>query len=312
MHKSPYIDCQQLLITTLQAAKEAGETILEIYNSDFSVEHKEDKTPLTLADRRSHEIISNRLKDSTISLRDKKGVIEFPVPVLSEEGEAIHYSERKRWNFFWLVDPLDGTREFVKRNGEFTVNIALMQGEKPVLGLIYIPVRNTYYFSAAGLGAYKLSDSEVFKCSDKEILFDRVLRRSATLPAPRTGRHLNEWEIRTGKSMLTIVGSRSHASSELQEFIKERQREYGEVKFISAGSSLKFCLIAEGRADIYPRFSPTMEWDTAAGQAIVEGSGGRILNTESGETLKYNKENLRNQHFIAEGALSPYRYNENF
>ncbi|MBI5633111.1 MAG: 3'(2'),5'-bisphosphate nucleotidase CysQ [Nitrospirae bacterium] len=257
----------------LRVSHEAGAAILDVYNSDFAVEQKDDRSPLTLADRRSHEIIADRLA----SLQ------AFNLPILSEEGRTISYDERKGWNIFWLVDPLDGTKEFVKRNGEFTVNIALIQNGQPILGVIYIPVKNIFYFAAEDLGAYKLENSSMRSLNSLEV----ILNASVMLP-----------HITHHASRITVISSRSHMSPETEQFINDLKTRYHEVDFLAAGSSLKFCLIAEGRADVYPRFGPTMEWDTAAGQAIVEQAGGRVLRAGSQEPLFYNKEDLLNPSFI--------------
>lgn len=271
------IQYEELILTTLLAAKRAGETILEVYDSDFAVEQKDDKSPLTLADKRSHEIIMDVL-EQTITVNNSTA------PVLSEEGRGIPFDERKKWEYFWLVDPLDGTKEFVKRNGEFTVNIALIQKHKPVLGIIYIPVKDVFYFAAVDFGTYKLENSEnlVDNLSIKELL-----DKSQRLPLTNNN-----------KGSFTVIGSRSHTSEEFSEFVKLLNEKYGNVDFISSGSSLKLCLVAEGRADVYPRFGPTMEWDTAAGQAIVEQAEGRVMDVQTREPLRYNKKNLLNPFFI--------------
>jgi len=263
----------------LRISREAGQVILQVYDSDFAVEQKFDSSPLTLADRRSHEVIAQGL--SLMS--------DLPIPLLSEEGRSIPYDERKTWDMFWLVDPLDGTKEFVKRNGEFTVNIALIQNSSPLIGVIYIPVKNIFYFAVKGLGAYRLElhNAEV-PASTKGLL-----KISSRLPlAPDSA------DTASNISRVTVIGSRSHMSSETEQFINDLKAKYKEVDFLAAGSSLKFCLIAEGRADVYPRFGPTMEWDTAAGQAIVEQAGGRVLRAGSQEPLTYNKEDLLNPSFI--------------
>jgi 3'(2'), 5'-bisphosphate nucleotidase len=264
-----------LLIEAVLAAIKAAEAIMEVYGSGFSVELKEDRSPLTLADRRSHEIITGRLK----SLQACK------IPILSEEGRDIPYSERKTWGYYWLVDPLDGTKEFIKRNGEFTVNIALMRRNRPVMGVILVPARDILYFAAEGEGTFKISDTSWIK---NGITFEGLKVKAQRLPVKA--------EINT--KTFTAIASRSHMSDETKSFLDSLKKEHGEIEIISAGSSLKFCLIAEGAADIYPRFAPTMEWDTAAGQAIVEQAGGAVLQHESGEAVRYNKENLLNPWFI--------------
>jgi 3'(2'), 5'-bisphosphate nucleotidase len=263
----------------LRISREAGQVILQVYDSDFAVEQKFDSSPLTLADRRSHEVIAQGL--SLMS--------DLPIPLLSEEGRSIPYDERKTWDMFWLVDPLDGTKEFVKRNGEFTVNIALIQNSSPLIGVIYIPVKNIFYFAVKGLGAYRLE----LRNTEVPASTKGLLKISSRLPlAPDSA------DTASNISRVTVIGSRSHMSSETEQFINDLKAKYKEVDFLAAGSSLKFCLIAEGRADVYPRFGPTMEWDTAAGQAIVEQAGGRVLRAGSQEPLTYNKEDLLNPSFI--------------
>ena len=275
------IQYEKLILTALLAAKRAGEAILDVYGSDFAVEHKDDKSPLTLADKRSHEIIMDVL-EQTITVNNGT------VPVLSEEGRGIPFDERKEWEYFWLVDPLDGTKEFVKRNGEFTVNIALIRNHKPVLGIIYIPVKDVFYFAAIDFGTYKLENSEsLFDNSVDNLSIKELLDKSQRLPLTNNN-----------KSSFTVIGSRSHTSEEFSEFVKLLNEKYGEVEFISSGSSLKLCLVAEGEADVYPRFGPTMEWDTAAGQAIVEQAEGSVMDIQTREPLRYNKEDLLNPFFI--------------
>ena len=247
---------EKLLKKVIEIAKEAGRAILEVYETDFEVSYKQDKSPLTIADKRSHEIIKARLKELTPRF-----------PVLSEEGKDIPFDERKKWVYFWLVDPLDGTKEFIRRNGEFTVNIALIKKDKPILGVIYVPVKELLYFAEIGEGAFKLEEKRLTKIKVDQKIDDGGYR---------------------------VVVSRSHMTTEVEQFletIKVKER-------MSAGSSLKFCLIAEGRADIYPRFGPTMEWDTAAGQAIVEQAGGVVISRDSREPLKYNNKKLQNPWFI--------------
>lgn len=271
------IQYDKLILTTLLAAKRAGEAILDVYGSDFAVEQKDDKSPLTLADKRSHEIIMDVL-EQTITVDDST------VPVLSEEGRGIPFDERKEWEYFWLVDPLDGTKEFVKRNGEFTVNIALIRKHKPVLGIIYIPVKDVFYFAAIDFGTYKLENSENLV---DNLTIKELLDKSQRLPLTDSN-----------ESSITVIGSRSHTSEEFSEFVELLNEKYDNVEFISSGSSLKLCLVAEGKADVYPRFGPTMEWDTAAGQAIVEQAEGSVMEVQTRDPLRYNKENLLNPFFI--------------
>lgn len=278
----------QHLYNPLLAVKEAGRAILEIYDSDFEVWHKNDKTPLTMADQRSHEIIVACMSD----------IDGDRFPILSEEGKDIPFKQRSKWEYFWLVDPLDGTKEFIKRNGEFTVNIALVHRNRPVLGVVYVPVKDVLFFAAEGLGSYKSDISDVF-----ELIIDKALKkertgllktlidRSVKLPVYNS-------QITMSDSQLTIVGSRSHSTKELEDFVEAMKKKYERVKFISAGSSLKLCLVAEGKADVYPRMGPTMEWDIAAGQVIVEQAKGSVLDLETDEPLIYNKENLLNPWFI--------------
>jgi 3'(2'), 5'-bisphosphate nucleotidase len=274
------IQYDKLILTTILASKRAGEAILDVYDSDFAVEQKNDKSPLTLADKRSHEIIENVL-EQTVTVNNST------VPILSEEGKETPYDERKKWEYFWLVDPLDGTKEFVKRNGEFTVNIALIHKHKPVLGVIYIPVKDVFYFAALNIGAYKLENSEIL---NDDLSIKELIDKSLRLP-------LNN----NNKTSLTVIGSRSHTSEEFSEFVRRLNEKYENVEFISSGSSLKLCLVAEGVADVYPRFGPTMEWDTAAGQAIVEQANGTVKDTQTNEPLSYNKNNLLNPFFIVNG-----------
>jgi 3'(2'), 5'-bisphosphate nucleotidase len=269
------------LIAATRAAIKAGDAILGIYNSEFEVETKEDQSPLTIADKRSHEII-------------KAGLSQFNIPLVSEEGRSIPYDERKQWNTAWIVDPLDGTKEFIKRNGEFTVNIALIENQKPVLGVVFAPVPGWLYVATVDIGAYKISGSaldEIFinSSSPMEKQLAALLSRGQKLPVSHHERQI-----------YTIVGSRSHGTPELEAFVEKKRSEKGDVDFIAAGSSLKICLVAEGSADIYPRLGPTMEWDTAAGQAIAECAGARVYLHEDGGALRYNRENQLNPYFIVE------------
>lgn len=279
-------------IVSIKAAIEAGQAILEVYHSsDFKVEQKDDKSPLTLADRRAHEVIVKHLA-------------EFDIPVLSEEGKDILYDERKNWDTFWLVDPLDGTKEFIKKNGEFTVNIAMISNHKPVAGVVFVPDKNILYFASSEIGTYRVDINKVADLlSSKLATRNRYLELSETEAADilseLISRSTNLPINKSTSQPFTIAGSRSHSTPELEAFVEEKRKEYGEVEFISAGSSLKLCLVAEGRADIYPRTGPTMEWDTGAGQAIVENAGGKVLQYDTEQPLLYNKENLLNPWFVA-------------
>lgn len=263
----------QYLPVMIKSAVSAGIAALEVYNQDFSVTEKSDQSPLTLADTRSHEIVSQALASTGI-------------PVLSEEGKDIAYKDRKDWAYLWIVDPLDGTKEFVKRNGEFTINIALVEKNIAVMGVIYVPVLSLLYFGVFNRGAHrvKVEAPEAVK-TDADV--DRLIDTAVLLKTAVD-------ETRTYK----IVGSRSHLTPEVEAFVEEKKRSHGDVEFVSAGSSLKFCQIAEGNADIYPRLGPTMEWDTAAGQVIAETAGARVYRHDTGEPLRYNKESLKNPWFI--------------
>lgn len=249
-----------LLEPVIEIAKQAGRKIMEIYEGDFSVEHKDDATPLTEADTAAHNIIDSGL-----------GALTPDLPILSEESAAIPFAVRQGWQRYWLVDPLDGTREFVKRNGEFTVNIALIDDQQPVLGVVYAPVLGVYYYACRGQGAYK---------------------RDAMNEPQRI--HSRHWQ--GGRAV--IAGSRSHRGTSLESFLAN----LGDYEMIPMGSALKSCLVAEGKADVYPRLGPTSEWDTAAAQCVVEEAGGRITDTAM-QTLRYNtKDSLLNPYFFACGA----------
>jgi 3'(2'), 5'-bisphosphate nucleotidase len=273
------------LKAAILASVEAGKEILTIYQDDITVDYKEDNSPLTLADKTSHEIIENRLKD-------------FGIPVLSEEGKHTPYAERIKWNQLWIVDPLDGTKEFIKKNGEFTVNIALIKDDTPILGVVFAPDRKQLYFAMQDLGAYKIDDFQLIQevyngLCDGSLTLDELVNESTKLPGDKPA-----------GIPYTIVGSRSHATPELEKFVEEKRREFKQVDFIPAGSSLKICLVAEGKADIYPRLGPTMEWDTAAGHAIAAYAGAEMLIYESGKPMVYNKEDLLNPWFIVERKQS--------
>ncbi|RCW90265.1 3'(2'),5'-bisphosphate nucleotidase CysQ [Winogradskyella arenosi] len=258
------------LNTAIEAALEAGKAILEIYNTDdFGVEIKGDNSPLTKADIASHNVIMSYLENTNI-------------PVLSEEGKALPYSERQDWDQLWIVDPIDGTKEFIKRNGEFTVNIALVENQKTTIGVIYVPVLKELYFSTSADGAYKVTvDLENYKV-------ESLLEEGVQLPITR--------EDKT----FTVVASRSHRSPETEDYINEMRQKHGEVNLISKGSSLKLCMVAEGTADCYPRFAPTMEWDTAAGQAICEHAGFEVVDWETKQPMLYNREELLNHWFLVQ------------
>ena len=258
----------QLLHTAITAALEAGKAILEIYHSgDFDIEIKGDNSPLTRADTASHNVIMPYLETTKI-------------PVLSEEGRDIPYQERKSWKQLWIIDPIDGTKEFIKRNGEFTVNIALIENQKPIIGVIFVPVTGELYFSSKELGAFKVA----VHLEDYDL--DALQAKANKLPLQRED------------NTFTIVASRSHMSKETEDYVKQMRDIHGEVNLISKGSSLKLCMVAEGIANCYPRFAPTMEWDTAAGHAICEHSGFEVLDWDTKKNMLYNREELLNNCFL--------------
>jgi 3'(2'), 5'-bisphosphate nucleotidase len=249
----------KLLEDIMQLAVEAGHEILRIYETDYAIEHKDDMTPLTEADMAAHHIIDAGLQRLTPN-----------IPILSEESVKIPFEERQQWSCYWLVDPLDGTREFIKRNGEFTVNIALIENGESVLGVVYAPVLKMSYYARQGAGAFRKENGK---------------------PAERIQTR------RPCASPVLVAGSRSHRGDSLNAFL-ERLANY---EIISVGSSLKSCMVAEGSADIYPRLGPTSEWDTAAAQCVVEEAGGRITDTKM-QTLRYNtKDSLLNPYFFVSG-----------
>lgn len=258
-----------LLVDAIEASIVAGKEILDIYESTFEVEYKDDRSPLTIADKKSHNVIV-------------KALHETGIPVLSEEGNDITFTERSSWSTLWIVDPLDGTKEFIKQNGEFTVNIALVNNGSPVLGVIYVPVDETLYFAAEGFGAYRLDKAAHFKDADN---IEDYINKSVKLPEKL-------------ERPFTMVGSRSHMSSETVDYFEGIREEYPEAEVISRGSSLKICMVAEGSADVYPRFAPTMEWDTCAGHAIAAEAGFVVVRPDTESPLMYNKEDLLNPWFI--------------
>ena len=253
------MELMQLIEPVVDLAIKAGDAILEVYATDFDVQHKDDRSPLTQADMASHHVIDHGLKAMTPD-----------IPVLSEESGLPEFAERSQWEKYWLVDPLDGTREFVKRNGEFTVNIALIENNRAIFGVVHVPVKNKTYFGCAGYGAeLRDADSGPVKITVAE---------ETAQPA-------------------RVVGSRSHRGTSLDGFLDR----LGEYEMHAIGSSLKFCLVAEGAADIYPRLGPTSEWDTAAAQAVVEQAGGSVL-TLDGKPLSYNsKSEILNPYFLVIG-----------
>lgn len=254
------MNTEQLLSELKKIAKEAGDAIMDIYNdADLStvVDHKADDSPLTLADKAADEVIKKGLESLSVQY-----------PILSEEGKHLSYAERKNWTSFWLVDPLDGTKEFIKRNGQFTVNIALIKDRYPLLGMIYVPATETYYYGSE-LGAFKVENSEEVQLKVNNKQTNRIAVRSASHASPEEDTLLAKYDVKDN---------------------------------ISKGSSLKFCMVAEGKADIYYRHGPTMEWDTGAGQAVLEAAGGKVYKgaTEK-DRFNYNKENLLNGSFLCLG-----------
>lgn len=253
-----YMSKENLLMAAIEAAEQAGKEILEVYNSDdFQTQLKEDNSPLTIADTRAHDRIVEVLRQHS------------SFPILSEEGKDIPYSERRDWERFWLVDPLDGTKEFIKRNGEFTVNIALIEKNVPVLGVVGVPVKGELYYAVTGRGA-----------------FMQISGKVTALPK-RTPADLK-------KSGLRVVASRSHMNEDTHRYIDSLNQPL----LISAGSSLKFMAVAKGEADLYPRYIPCMEWDTAAADVIVREVGLATINIETRRPLEYNKEDLRTPYFV--------------
>jgi 3'(2'), 5'-bisphosphate nucleotidase len=245
----------------IDIAKQAGEAIIKIYETDFSVYEKSDLSPLTEADLAAHNVISNGLLKLTPE-----------IPILSEESAKISYSIRKNWERYWLIDPLDGTKEFIKRNGEFTVNIALIENQRPILGVIYVPVSRVTYYGSKDTGAFKQPPDCVAE------------------PITVSSKHSRP---------VRVAGSRSHAGESLKRYLEN----LGEYEIVSMGSSLKSCLVAEGMADIYPRLGPTSEWDTGAAQAIVEAAGGRVTDTRMQPLLYNSKESVLNPDFFVFGDL---------
>lgn len=278
-----------LLQTALLASLEAGEEIMRIYTDpkqDFGIERKADNSPLTLADKTSHRVIMNYLAAT-------------PIPVLSEEGRHLPYEERSGWDCLWVVDPLDGTKEFIKKNGEFTVNVALVQQGAPVLGVVYVPATRVLYYGIVGEGAWKCTVPALGSGLPEADSLAAFLSQGAPSDGkvPFGGEQL---PVGRGHDVFTVVASRSHMSPETQAYIQEMERVHGQVRTVSSGSSIKICLVAEGVADAYPRYAPTMEWDTAAGDAVARAAGRAVRNAENGKPLLYNKPDLLNPWFLVE------------
>ncbi len=256
------LNLEHLCNQCIKIARDAGEKILEIYNSDYSIEEKDDKSPLTDADLAAHNTIVKALTALTPD-----------IPILSEESAKLPFEERKKWQTYWLVDPLDGTKEFIKRNGEFTVNIALIDNHKSIIGVIHVPVLNIDYFGWKDGGSFKIEQA-----GEAESI--QVRQQAADKPI--------------------VVGSRSHGSEQMQAYMKN----LGDSELLSMGSSLKFCLVAEGKADLYPRIGLTSEWDTGAAHCIVEQAGGQVTKLDM-SPLDYNtKDSLLNPFFFVFGDSS--------
>lgn len=253
------------------AAIQAGEAILDIYKRDFDIEYKQDESPFTEADTKANQVIMRFL--------EKTGI-----PVLSEEGRNIQYKERKNWKHLWIVDPLDGTKEFIKKNDEFTVNIALVEKGMPIFGVVYAPVLDELFIGLRGIGAWKLSLARHRQIQTFEEI-EKV--GGIRLPLIENSTHFG------------VVASRSHLSPETKTYIEQLEKKHNNIIIMSKGSSLKICMVAEGTVDIYPRFAPTSEWDTAAGHAVAVASGAKMVKSENeDEELEYNKENILNPWFI--------------
>ncbi len=265
------IDMQKLLAQVIDIAIAAGREILEVYSGDFAVETKSDGSPLTAADRRAHELICARLQQVAPS-----------IALLSEESEASVFAQRRRWRRFWLIDPLDGTKGFVRRNDEFTVNIALVEDRRAVLGVVYAPVGGACYYAAEGLGAFKSTAPRAASAA-----------APARIGAPIQARKLNPQRV-------VMVASRAHPSPAVRAYHQRLAAKTASVEITPMGSSLKICRVAEGRADIYPRLGPTSEWDTAAAHCVLTAAGG-ALTAADGAALLYNKENILNPWFLAAG-----------
>jgi len=266
---SSLYDLESLMPKITAIAAEAGNAIMDIYaQTDLGTTYKADDSPLTRADMVSHHLILNELQ-----------ALKPQLPVLSEESKSLPYEERQHWSAFWLVDPIDGTKEFIKRNGEFTVNIALVVNGLPELGVVHAPALSTTYSAAQGMGAFK----------------------QAAEMDPVTI-HTTDEQYEPGTA-LKVVASRSHAGAETESFLASLKQSMGDIETLSVGSSLKLCLVAEGAAQLYPRFGPTMEWDTAAAQCVVEQAGGAVSDLQ-GQRLHYNKPNLLNPYFMVCGVSS--------
>ena len=258
-----------ILKIAIKASIEAGLEIMKFYSTDFAVNSKKDSSPLTDADIASNNIIISHLEKTKI-------------PIISEENKQLPYTTRRHWNQCWIVDPLDGTKEFIKKNGEFSVNIAFVENGIPLFGVIYAPVSGElYYTDTSKLKAYKTIIKDL-------VNFEEKLLKEEDQISPSNH----------SKALIKVIASRSHMNYETMSFVENLELSHKKIEFITKGSSLKFCLVAEGKADIYPRFAPTMEWDTAAGQAICEAVGLKVIDQSTKKSMFYNRENLLNNSFL--------------
>ena len=248
---------KKLIKELIRIVSDAGSEIMKLYQTDFDIHLKKDDSPVTIADKNANYVIEKGLAD-----------LDFSIPILSEEGQDISYHSRKKWSHYWLVDPLDGTKDFIKKNGEFTVNIALMKKEMPIFGMVYAPESECYFWGGEENGSWK-------KKSDNEV--SRI--------------HVNSFL----EKKIKLASSRSHPSEKMEKFLLQ----FGDYELHPMGSSFKICLVSDGTVDLYPRLGPTMEWDTAASHAIIKGAGGELLQVDNKSPLLYNKSNLLNPEFIA-------------
>jgi 3'(2'), 5'-bisphosphate nucleotidase len=262
----------QVFPDVIRCAIQAGIETLKIYNGDINVSYKSDSSPLTQADLKSHNVIVETLS-------------KYGLPILSEESEIPEYNERTKWELFWIIDPLDGTKEFIKKNGDYTINIGLIENKFPISGVIYVPVHDVLYFSFDGVGAFKVDSAKDVLNEDDSL--ESIIDKGLKLP-----------QIEDRDEMV-VVASKSHLNEATSSYIAKLEVEYEKVVSISRGSSLKLCMVAEGKADVYPRFGPTMEWDIAAGTSIILCSNAKIYDADKQEMLNFNKENLLNPEFIA-------------
>lgn len=262
---------EELIGKVLQIAFKAGKAIMDVYSQPFEVELKSDNSPLTIADKTADKIITD-------------GLVNTGLPILSEEGTQTSYVIRKNWKSFWLVDPLDGTKEFIKKNGDFTVNIALINNHKPIFGVVYAPVPGFMYWGSES-GSFRLDVNQSVDIDFENVHSIKALAEKLPCISRKEG--------------FLVLGSRSHMNVETESYNSDLKKSHTDLSFISRGSSLKFCTLAEGGADIYPRFGPTMEWDTGAGHAVAKYAGCSVVQVKNGLPLEYNKPSLLNPNFIA-------------